>query len=174
MLQPLINGRGLRAGDVGEEARNVVPATATASLDLRLIAGQDPQLAVAAIKDHVAGQGFKSVSDEPDAETRKRYRRIARVEATIGYPGVRTRLDLPAAVRVVEAAASASGEDPVLLPSMGGSVPLHHLASRLDVPVVVLPIANADNNQHAPDENLRLGNLWYGIDLFAALLGSDS
>jgi len=171
VLQPLINVRGLRAGDVGEAARNVVPATASASLDLRLVAGQDPQVAVSAVRDHIAGQGFKLVSAEPDAETRKRHRRIARVDTTIGYPGVRTRLDLPAAVRVVEAAAAASGADPVLLPSMGGSVPLHHIASRLEAPVLVLPIANADNNQHAPDENLRLGNLWYGIDLFAALLG---
>ncbi len=171
VLRPLINVRGLRAGDVGEAARNVVPATATASLDLRLVAGQDPQQAISAIKDHVAGQGFRLVDAEPDAALRKQHRRIARVDAAAGYPGVRTPLDLPAAVRVVEAAADASGEDPVILPSMGGSVPLHHLASRLDVPVIVVPIANADNNQHAPDENLRLGNLWYGIDLFAALLG---
>ena len=38
-----------------------------------------------------------------------------------------------------------------------------------DPPVVIVPIANHDNNQHAADENLRLANLWYGIDLMAAL-----
>jgi len=40
----------------------------------------------------------------------------------------------------------------------------------LGAPLVIVPIANHDNNQHAPDENLRIANLWYGIELFSALL----
>jgi hypothetical protein len=72
---------------------------------------------------------------------------------------------------VLQAVESAGGERPVVLPSYGGSVPLHHFEQILGVPLAITPIANHDNNQHGPDENIRVGNLWYGIDLMAALLG---
>jgi hypothetical protein len=58
------------------------------------------------------------------------------------------------------------------MPTLGGSVPLHHFAEVLGTPTVILPIANSDNAQHAADENIRLGNLWYGIDLWSVLLGT--
>jgi acetylornithine deacetylase/succinyl-diaminopimelate desuccinylase-like protein len=58
----------------------------------------------------------------------------------------------------------------VRLPSLGGSLPLYLFDELGDAPVVIVPIANHDDNQHAPDENLRLANLEYGIDLMAALL----
>ena len=72
--------------------------------------------------------------------------------------------------RVVAAVRAAAGEDPIVLPSMGGSVPMYDL-TRLGAPLAILPIANHDNNQHAADENLRLGNLFYGVDVMKALLG---
>ncbi len=52
-------------------------------------------------------------------------------------------------------------------------MPLHHFNEVLDAPVVMLPIANHDNNQHGPNENLRIANLWYGIELWASLLAGD-
>ena len=58
----------------------------------------------------------------------------------------------------------------ILLPSLGGSLPLYLLTEGLQQPAIIAPIANHDDNQHAPDENLRLANLWYGIDLVAALM----
>ena len=69
-----------------------------------------------------------------------------------------------------ELATRAAGADAIALPTLGGSVPLHHFGEALGAPTVILPIANPDNNQHAANENLRLGNLWYGVDLFALLL----
>ena len=68
-------------------------------------------------------------------------------------------------------------EEPVIaLPTLGGSVPMHLFVETFRVPVVGLPIVNHDNAQHAPDENLRLQNLWDGIATFAvtiAGLGPD-
>ncbi len=58
------------------------------------------------------------------------------------------------------------------MPSLGGSLPLYLFNDILGSPVVIAPIANHDDNQHAPDENLRLANLWYGIELMAALFTS--
>ena len=56
------------------------------------------------------------------------------------------------------------------MPTLGGSLPLYLFEDELRAPLVVVPIANHDNNQHAPDENLRVGNLWYGVELMASLL----
>ncbi len=56
------------------------------------------------------------------------------------------------------------------MPTMGGSLPLYLFEEKLGAPTIIVPIANHDDNQHGPDENLRLGNLWYGIDLMAMIL----
>lgn len=85
------------------------------------------------------------------------------------YPGVRTRPDNPLARRLAEALAALGGE-PALVPTYGGSLPLHVFGEAAAAPILILPIANQDNNQHAPNENLRIGNLWYGIEAMAAVL----
>jgi len=169
-LGPLLNIRGLRAGDVGEATRNVVPRSAHASLDLRLVAGQSPVAAIEAIRGHVAARGFYLVEEAPDATTRQQNRLIAMVSGRPSYPGVQTPVGHPAAATILAAVEAAAGEAPILVPSFGSSVPLHHLGT-LGAPLVIVPIANHDNGQHGPDENLRVSNLWYGIDLIAALLG---
>ena len=56
------------------------------------------------------------------------------------------------------------------LPTLGGSVPMYLFERQFKVPVMILPIANYDNNQHAANENIRLGNLWQGIEVYAALM----
>ena len=58
----------------------------------------------------------------------------------------------------------------VVAPGMGGTLPLYLFTEVAGKPAVVVPVANHDNNQHAPDENLRIANLWYAIDLYAALM----
>jgi len=169
-LRPLLNVRGIRAGDVGDAARNVVPRSATASLDLRLVSGQDPAEVIEAVRRHLVNRGYHLVDGSPDPGARGSHRLIARVEGNPSYPGVRTSPDDPAASVILDAVEAAAGQVPIVVPSFGSSVPLHHFEV-LGAPLVVLPIANHDNNQHGPDENLRVGNLWFGIDLLAALLG---
>ncbi len=70
--------------------------------------------------------------------------------------------------RVVEEIA---GEQVVALPTLGGSGPIY-IFENLHLPVIGGPIVNADNNQHSPNENLRLGNLWRGMEIYAAILAS--
>jgi hypothetical protein len=67
-------------------------------------------------------------------------------------------------------AAVESARGPVVkLPTMGGSVPLEMIEKTLGVHTITVPIANYDNNQHSSNENLRLQNLWNGIETMAAL-----
>lgn len=171
LLRPLLNLRGIRSADVGDASRNVIPARAVASIDLRLVAGQDPAGCVDAVRRHVAAQGYHLVDPVPSPDERLAHRRLARVGGVAGYPGVRTDPDDPFVQRVISAVGVAAGDDPVLLPSFGGSVPFHHFVEHLGSPLAILPIANHDNNQHSADENLRVGNLAYGVRLMAALLG---
>jgi acetylornithine deacetylase/succinyl-diaminopimelate desuccinylase-like protein len=82
---------------------------------------------------------------------------------------VRTPMDDPLVTLLKEAAARAAGQPPVLMPTLGGSLPLYHFVHAWKKPLIIVPIANHDDNQHTANENLRLANLWYGIDLYALL-----
>jgi hypothetical protein len=87
-----------------------------------------------------------------------------------GYPAASTPAGSPIVAHLVDAASRAADRAALTMPTLGGSVPLHHFVEVLEAPTVILPIANADNSQHAADENIRLGNLWYGVDLWSVLL----
>lgn len=167
--RPSLNVRGLESAAVGERARNVIPTSATASIDLRLVRGNDPEAMLDRVEAHIRAQGFFIVREDPDHETRLAHPRIARVDRRPGYPAAAAELDDPRVADVITAARAVAGEDLVLLPTLGGSLPLHLFTETLGKPVVIVPIANHDDNQHAPDENLRIANLWYGIELMASL-----
>ncbi len=170
LMLPSLNVRGLRAGGVGGQAANVVPESATASIDIRLALGDDPEVMLDRVERHVRTAGYHVVADEPGDAVRRAHPRVARVARRPGYAAVRTPVGSPEGIWARAAAAAAAGEPAVALPTFGGSVPLHGFVSELGAPVVIAPFANHDNNQHAADENLRVGNLWYGIDLMAALM----
>lgn len=85
------------------------------------------------------------------------------------YNGTRTSMDLPISREVIRAAEAVGG--PVIkLPTMGGAIPLEMIERVTGAPTIIVPIANHDDNQHGFDENLRIKNLWDGIELMAALL----
>jgi len=168
---PSFNVRGLESVGVGAQARNVVPASATASIDIRLVKGLDHARQVERVIAHLRKQGYHVTADEPTAEERRRHAKIARVVKRGGYNAVRTPMDLPVAQDVLAAAARARG--PVVrMPTLGGSVPIY-VFERLGAPVIGVPIANHDNNQHSSNENIRLRNLWDGIELYAELMAIE-
>ncbi|MFV2007305.1 MAG: M20/M25/M40 family metallo-hydrolase, partial [Longimicrobiales bacterium] len=171
LLLPSLTVRGLESGNVGARARNVIPATATASLGIRLVKGNDPAQMRDLVEAHIRAQGYHVVREDPDMETRRRYPKIAKVIHGGGYRAARTDMNLPIARQLVTAVREAAGEKGlVVVPALGGSLPLYLFTEIMNQPAVVVPIANHDDNQHAADENLRVRNLWYGIDLYAALL----
>lgn len=170
LLRPSLTIKGLRSGNTGKLARNVVPATATAAIGMRLVKGCDPEKQKDMVEAHIRKQGFHIVREDPDQETRMKYPKIAKVTRSGGYPAARTSMDLPIIQGVIERSKVVAGNDLILLPTLGGSLPLYLFTDELNKPAIILPIANHDNNQHAPDENMRIGNLWYGIKLMSALM----
>ena len=167
--EPSLNVDGLRSADVGERARNVIPSTATATLDMRLVAGNDHQRQFDKLVAHVRAQGFHVVDHEPTPEERRVHERIAYVAKKGGYNAERTPLDHPLARDVIRAVRSVESQA-VVLPSLGGSLPLYVLRDTLDAPSVTVALANHDNNQHAEDENLRLGSLWDAVEIAHAVM----
>lgn len=166
--QPSLNINGIRSADVGENARNVIPTVARATLDLRLVLGNSPDRQVERVVEHVRGQGYHVLDREPTLEERRRFPKIATVTREAGYPAERTPLADPLPQAMIPALRRSS--ELVLLPSLGGSLPLYLIREQLGAPSVVLGLWNHDNNQHAEDENVRLANLFNGIATIAEVM----
>ena len=169
--QPSLNINGISSGDVGALARNVIPTTATSVLDLRLVKGNDYRRQIQHLIDHIKAQGFFVIDHDPTDAERQEHALIAKVTARAGgYNAERTRMDLPISIAVIKAVQSTSKDPIVKLPTSGGSLPLSIITDRLQTVTISVPIANYDNNQHAENENLRLQNLWDGIETLAAVM----
>lgn len=168
---PALNINGLHSGWTGSQQRTIIPPTATVALDIRLAKGNEPGAMYNKVVEHVRSQGYFIVDTEPDAAVRKKYPYIAKiVNKEGGYKASRTPMDLPVSQQVIKALLAHSDKKPVLLPSLGGSLPIYLFSDLLKVPIIGVPIANHDNNQHQPDENIRIGHLWTGIETYAAIL----
>jgi acetylornithine deacetylase/succinyl-diaminopimelate desuccinylase-like protein len=174
LMRPALNIRGIRSGQVGEAAANAIPIDAVISIDFRLVPDQTPHSVRAAFETFLKDKGWTVVADEPDLDTRLAHGRIARLEWGPGYPALRSDMSTPAAGAVIATARKAAQGPVAILPMMGASVPIYMFADIFKVPVIGLPIANHDNNQHAANENLRLQNLWDGIETYAAMLAALS
>lgn len=169
--QPSLNINGVGSGDVGNLARNIIPTTATAALDLRLVKGNDYRKQVELLQAHIRQQGFHVIDRDPTDAERKQHALIAKVIVRSGgYNAERTKMDLPISVALITAVQSTSAQPIVKLPTLGGSLPLSIITSHLRTVTVTVPIANYDNNQHAENENLRLQNLWDGVETMAAVM----
>jgi acetylornithine deacetylase/succinyl-diaminopimelate desuccinylase-like protein len=87
-----------------------------------------------------------------------------------GYPAARTSVEARFSIQLVATIKAVTGQDPILMPTAGGSVPMYLFGGEGERPVAILPIANHDNNQHGANENLRLQNLWDGIEIYAGVM----
>jgi acetylornithine deacetylase/succinyl-diaminopimelate desuccinylase-like protein len=169
IMLPALNLRGMAVGAVGSQAANAIPTEATASIDFRLVPDQTPEKVRARVEAHLRSLGYTIIAETPTADARRSTPRLVKLDWDMGYPPARTDMDLPFSRAVVRVAAEAAGGPVVSLPTLGGSVPMHLFAETFRVPIVGIPIANHDNNQHAANENLRLQNLWDGITMYAGL-----
>jgi len=169
--QPSLNINGMQSGNVGKMASNQIPTYATAVLDLRLVLGNDWKRQQQKVIDHIKAQGYYVTDNEPTDEEREKYAKIIKVIAVQdGTNAQRTPMDLPVIQKVIAAVKTTSKDQVVLQPTMGGSLPLFLFEKYLDARTITVPIANHDNNQHAENENIRVGNLFDGIETMGSLM----
>jgi acetylornithine deacetylase/succinyl-diaminopimelate desuccinylase-like protein len=169
--QPSLNINGIQSGNVGSTASNQIPTYATAVLDLRLVSGNDWKRQQQKVIDHIKAQGYYVTANDPTDEEREKYAKIIKVVAGHdGYNAQRTSMDLPIIQKVIAAVKATSKDQVVLQPTMGGSLPLFLFEKYLNAKTITVPIANHDNNQHAENENIRIGNLFDGIETMGSLM----
>ena len=170
IMAPAFNVRGIRVGGVRETGSNTIASEAYASFDLRLVPAQDPQRVRRIVEAHVRSQGYFVTKDSVTNAMRLAHARVARMEWGGGYPATRVAMDGPFGKALISVLSDGAKVSPLVAPTTGGSGPTYLFEKVLGAPMISLPIANYDDNQHAADENLRVQNLWDGIELYAALL----
>ena len=156
---PSLNVRGLKSGWVGKEVRTIVPSTAIAEIDVRLVKESNPNRLLKLIKDHIINEGAYVIENrEPTIEERLSQNNIIRFDSKISYLAYRTEIDSPIGKWASNALKKAFQEDPVKKRTSGGSIPISPFVTTLNVPALTYPSVNKDNNQHSPNENIRVGN----------------
>ncbi len=167
---PSLNINGIESSNVGTIQANVIPVSATAVIDLRLVLGNDWKRQQQKVIDHIVAKGFHVVDHEPTDEERNLFEKLIRVTRGEGDNAQRTSMDWPLAKTVVAALQQISQQPVLQIPTLGGSLPLDVLSRVLHAKTLIVPIANADNNQHAENENIMISNFRDGIDMLAALM----
>jgi len=167
---PSLNIRGMSSAWIGPEARTIVPPTATAEVDVRLVVESDPEYLMGLVKGHIEGQGYVVLDREPTEEERRTHPRIATFTYDVSYRAYRTEFDARPGRWLRSAYGTLYGEEPILIRTSGGSVPISPFVNTLGIPALGVPTVNGDNNQHSPNENLRLGNFLEGIRVMVAML----
>lgn len=167
---PTFNIRGLSSGWVGDEARTIIPATAIAEIDIRTVPETDPVRLVNLVRTHIEELGYYVIDRPPTDEERRTLPRIVSMTHRISYGAFRTDIDSLAGNLALGAMNHLNGEEPILIRILGGSSPIAIFADALNVPTVLVPTVNIDNNQHAPDENIRVGSFFEGIAIMISIL----
>jgi acetylornithine deacetylase/succinyl-diaminopimelate desuccinylase-like protein len=153
MFQPALNIAGLNSGYLGEGPKTVLPARAMAKVDLRLVPNQDPEDIFAKFTKHVAVHA-----------PRVRVRQLGP-----GRPALRSSSETPASQAVIRAVRHSWHAEPVIVPSMGASMPVDSFAKTLGIPMVWVPYGEPDERAHAPNENMNLAAFWRGVRTGAAV-----
>jgi acetylornithine deacetylase/succinyl-diaminopimelate desuccinylase-like protein len=170
---PSLNVRGLRAAWVGDESRTIIPPRATAELDIRLVKESDAERLIGLLRRHVEAMGYFLIDAEPTEQQRLEHPRLLKFTYDVSYGAFRSDFDSPAGRMARAGMRSLYGEEPILIRTMGGSIPIAPIVETLGIPAATVPTVNIDNNQHSPNENLRLGNYIEGIAILMAVLSRD-
>ena len=169
---PSLNIRGMASAWVGDEARTIVPATAVTEIDLRLVVETDGLRLKQLVRDHIERQGYIILDRKPNSRERLKHQKIIEIKERCVTDAFRTDFDAPIGKWVFQSIEESFGEKPIRLRTMGGTLPTSPFINTLNVPAVIIPLVNSDNNQHSPNENLRIGNYFDGVKLIYGLLSS--
>ena len=170
---PSLNVRGIRAGWVEDEVRTIVPSECIAEIDVRLVIESDGYRLHDLIKKHIEDLGYVVLDHEPSKEERMKYDKIVKFNSTVSYPAFRTDIDSDLGNWLSKTLTRTFGVEPVLRRTSGGSVPISPFVNVLNIPAVGVPTVNKDNNQHSPNENIKLINYIKGIESFVGILSSE-
>ena len=171
---PSLNIRGMVSAWVGDQARTIVPATATAELDLRLVVESDGTRLKQLVKNHIKGLGYEITDTIPNEAMRTSGKRWVTLNETRVTNAFRTPLDNPFGKHLATLLESEFGDSVVQIRTSGGTVPIAPFVNALKIPAIIVPLVNADNNQHSPNENLKIGQITYGLRALYRILSTPA
>ena len=160
----------MQSGWIDEKVRTIIPAWARAEIDIRLVLESDPKRLIGLVKKHVENQGYYVVDREPTAKERIDHPKVATFTHKISYQSFRTDLDTKVGKWLRKSIKKGFDTDPIRIRMSGGSIPISPFVNTLDIPAVTVPTVNRDNNQHSPNENIRLGDYRNGIKTILSIL----
>ena len=167
---PTLNIRGLKAAWVGKEVRTIIPDEVQIEIDMRLVTETPGERQMNLLKQHIKKQGYHLVDQEPKELERQTYPKLASLNYRIGSLPFRTPMNSKTGDFLNKAMHPIFGEKVINMRTTGGSQPIAPFVHMLGVPAVSIRIPNPDNNIHAPNENLRIGNFMEGIMMCLAIL----
>jgi len=167
---PTLNVRGLNALYIGKEVRTLIPDKAIAEIDMRLVPSSDAERLIGLVRKHIEDKGYHFVDDEPTEEERLTHSRIISMRSSVAYGPFQTPFDSEVGIWLSKAMTNAFGKEPIKIRMMGGSIPISPFVITLGIPAVGVPTVNPDNNQHAENENIRVGNYVDAVKTFLAIL----
>jgi len=167
---PSLNVRHIETSWKGPGLKTIIPEIATAYLDVRLVKETDGAGQLEKIKKHIEAQGYVVLDRDPTDEERLKYPKIAKLIMNKGINAFRTDINSLIGTKLRETLTMEFNEKPILIRTMGGTVPITPAIQVLDIPAIIVPMVNMDNNQHNPNENIRIGNISQGIKMCMAIL----
>lgn len=167
---PSLNIRGMQSAWVGKSARTIVPDKAVAELDLRLVPETDGEKLQNLVYEHLKTQGFYLTDKEPTDVERQQHANIIRFERGGVMPAFRTDINTPYTNWLANSFQAAGYDKLIKIRIMGGTVPISPFVNELNIPAILMPLVNPDNNQHSPNENLKVENVYFGLNVLYHLL----
>ena len=156
VFEPTCTICGLDSGYQGAGAKTVLPSKATAKLDFRLVPDQDPVVVRDSLRTHLDAHGFSDIE----------------VVYLGGQKPARVDPRHPMVQLAAQTAREVYGKEPLLIPLVGGSGPIHPFVVGLRQPVVTCGVGYPGTRAHAPNENLRLTDLVLGAKHTARFLAA--
>ncbi|MGO0055633.1 M20/M25/M40 family metallo-hydrolase [Streptococcus suis] len=155
-FEPSITIEGLSTGYLGQGVKTIIPAQASAKMEVRLVPGLEPHDVLDKIRQHLDKHGFDKIE----------------VVFTLGEMSYRSDMSHPAIVNVIELAKKLTPEGVAVLPTSPGTGPMHTVFHALSVPIAGFGLGNANSRDHAGDENVSIADYYSHVELVEELIAS--
>ena len=167
---PSLNVRQIETSWKGVKPKTVIPEIAMANIDVRLVVETDGKAQLDKVKNHIKDLGYTILDRDPTDKERLNNSKLVKFTRSNGVNAFRTDLNSNLGTALRNSLTNVFGEAPISIRTMGGTVPIISAVKTLDIPAIIVPMVNMDNNQHSPNENIRIGNIREGIKMCIAIL----
>ena len=155
-FEPAINIEGFGSGYQGQGVKTILPAYASAKMEVRLVPGLEPHDVLDKIRKQLDKNGYDKVE----------------LTYTLGEMSYRSDMSAPSILNVIELAKDFYPEGVSVLPTSAGTGPMHTVFEALEVPMAAFGLGNANSRDHGGDENVKIADYYTHIELIKELIRS--